>query len=141
MKRALAESCSSAHQVYPPGGGSAFFGAGGGRGGRSSFSAADFVESDLRATEEELEQAVSSQTHVDCKAGMVSGCLRVLFAITFSRTAKTSHPPHMLGVCVLSVPSHKIVVLSVRVSVFYCRLPLLAQGCIVLYLAPFTVAL
>lgn len=63
LKRALAESCSSAHQVFPHGSGSAFFGGGGGRGGRASLSDdKKFVEEDLRATEEELEQAVSNQS-------------------------------------------------------------------------------
>lgn len=50
----MAESVSSAHQVFP-GGGSAFY-----KGGRTAHGAfgGDFVQSDLRATEEELEQAV-----------------------------------------------------------------------------------
>lgn len=48
LKRALAESCSSAHQVFS-GSGSSYF-----AGGRE----VDYAESDRRVTEEELEQAV-----------------------------------------------------------------------------------
>lgn len=57
LKRALADSCSSAHQVFP-GGPAKYFD--GGRGARGSFKGA-FVDSDLRATEEELEQAVREE--------------------------------------------------------------------------------
>lgn len=54
LKRALAESCSSTHHVFP-GESPAFLK--GGRGTHGSFGEG-FGESDLRATEEELEQAV-----------------------------------------------------------------------------------
>ncbi|CAM9747739.1 unnamed protein product, partial [Hapterophycus canaliculatus] len=61
LKRALVESCSSAHQVFP-GEAPAFFK--GGRGARGPFGGA-FGESDLRATEEELEQAAISASLAD----------------------------------------------------------------------------
>lgn len=62
----MAESCSSAHQVFP-GDSPAFFK--GGRGAHGAFGG-NFGESDWRATEEELEQAVSTRPHwVACPTG------------------------------------------------------------------------
>lgn len=52
LKRAIAESCASTY----PGGASTLYT--GGRGARSSSLEAELVASDIRATEEELEQAV-----------------------------------------------------------------------------------
>lgn len=68
LKRALAESCSSAHQVFhgePP-----FFK--GGAGAHDSFGA-DYGQSDLRATEEELEQAVRWTTEGFCVEALFGG--------------------------------------------------------------------
>ncbi|CAM9746287.1 unnamed protein product [Ectocarpus sp. 12 AP-2014] len=61
LKRALAESCSSAHHVFP-GESPTFFK--GGRGTRGSFGEG-IGESDLRATEEELEQAAITASLAD----------------------------------------------------------------------------
>ncbi|CAN0466028.1 unnamed protein product, partial [Ascophyllum nodosum] len=66
LKRALADSCSSVHQVFP-GGPSTYYER---RGGHGSFGGG-FVESGLRAIAQELEQAVRREGWCCCSLALV----------------------------------------------------------------------